>query len=97
MNFEWDEDKNESNIEKHGLDFEDAWEVFDSPMLIALDTRQNYGEDRWTSLGLLEHRVIVVAYTLRDSNTVRIISMRKALQHERFQFEAFLRNRLGAD
>ncbi len=97
MKFEWDEDKNESNIEKHGLDFEDASEVFDSPMLVALDTRQDYGEDRWIGLGLLEHRVVVVVYSPRDANTVRIISMRKALQYERFQFEAFLRNRLGAD
>ena len=36
MKFEWDENKNELNIEKHGLDFEDAAEIFDSPMLIAV-------------------------------------------------------------
>ena len=97
MKFEWDENKNESNIEKHGLDFEDASEIFDSPMLIALDTRQNYGEDRWIGLGLWEHRVVVVAYTYRDSDILRVISMRKALQHEKFQYEEFFRNRLGAD
>ncbi len=43
VKFEWDEDKNESNVEKHGLDFEDASEVFDSPMLVAFDMRQDYG------------------------------------------------------
>ena len=97
MKFEWDEDKNESNIEKHGLDFEDASEVFDTPMLVALDTRQDHGEDRWIDLGLLEHRVVVVIYTYRDSDRVRVISMRKALQHEKHQYEGLLRNRLGTD
>ena len=97
MNFGWDENKNELNIEKHGLDFEDASEVFDSPMLTALDTRQDYGEDRWIGLGLIEYRIVVVVYTYRDADTVRIISMRKALQHEKYQYEEFLRNRLGTD
>ncbi len=97
MKFEWDENKNESNIEKHGLDFGDAAEVFDGPMLVALDTRQDYGEDRWIGLGLIEHRVIVAVYTYRDAETVRIISMRKALQHEKYRYEEFLRDRLGTD
>ena len=97
VKFEWDENKNESNIEKHGLDFEDAAEVFDSPTLIALDARQNYGEDRWIGLGLIEYRVVVVVYTYRDTDIVRVISMRKALQHEKYQYEEFLRNRLGTD
>ena len=97
MKFEWDVDKNESNIEKHALDFLDAEEIFDSPMLVALDTRQDYGEDRWIGLGLLEHRVVVVIYTFRDADTVRVISMRKALHYERLHYEAFLRDQLGTD
>ena len=97
MKFEWDEEKNESNVEKHGLAFEDASGVFDGPMLVALDTRQDYGEDRWIGVGLLEHRVVVVVYTYRDSDIIRVISMRKALHYERTQYEEFLRNRLGTD
>ena len=97
MKFEWDEDKNESNIEKHGLDFADAAEIFESPILRALDTRQDYGEDRFFGLGLIEHRVVVVIYTLRDAGTVRVISLRKALQHEKQRYEEFLRDRLGTD
>ncbi len=93
--FEWDEDKNAANIEKHGLDFEDAAEVFDGPLLAAPDTRQDYGEERWIELGLLEHRVVVVVYTYRSPDIVRVISMRKALQHERSHYEQFLRDRLG--
>ena len=97
MKFEWNQDKNEYNLEKHGLDFEDASEVFQSPMLVAPDTRQDYGEDRWIGLGLLEYRVVVVVYTYRDSDIVRVISMRKALRYERFQYEEFFRNRFGTD
>ncbi len=97
MKFEWDEYKNESNIEKHGLDFGDAAEIFDGPMLIAFDTRRDYGEERWIGLGLIEYRVVVVVYTYRDTNTVRVISLRKALQHEKYQYEKFIRNRLGTD
>lgn len=37
MRFEWDDEKNESNISKHGFDFADAWEIFEAPLLTALD------------------------------------------------------------
>jgi len=46
MRFEWDEKKNKANIKKHGLDFADAPEMFDHPMLVSLDTRYDYDEDR---------------------------------------------------
>jgi uncharacterized DUF497 family protein len=46
MQFEWDEQKNLANIRKHGFSFADAWEIFDAPMLVDLDDRRNYGEDR---------------------------------------------------
>jgi hypothetical protein len=39
MIFEWDEEKNRTNIIDHGFDFADAWEIFESPMLTALDDR----------------------------------------------------------
>jgi len=46
MKFEWDKRKNQANIEKHGLDFADAPKVFEAPMLVKLDERKDYGEDR---------------------------------------------------
>jgi uncharacterized DUF497 family protein len=97
VEFEWDDNKNRENIAKHGFDFADAPELFESPMLVALDTRHDYGEDRWIGIGLLDRGVVLVVYTHRGTNTIRIISMRKALSYERLQFEEFLRNRLGAD
>ncbi len=92
MNFEWDKEKNSFNIQKHGLDFGIAPEVFDGPMLVNLDSRQNYKEDRWIGIGTARGRVVVVVFTERDKGeTIRIISLRKALKHERKKFEEKIR------
>ena len=87
MNFEWDEQKNQVNIRKHGFSFADAWEIFEAPMLINLDDRFDYGEDRWIGIGRLQSRIVVVVYTELDDETTRIISLRKALSHERAAYE----------
>jgi uncharacterized protein len=94
MNFEWDEQKKELNIERHGFDFADAYRIFDSPMVVDLDERRDYGEDRWIGTGLLDKRVVVVVFTEPDRETTRIISLRKALSHERRRYEQYLKNRL---
>lgn len=96
MNFEWDEDKNQENIRKHGFDFADAWEIFEAPMQTALDTRGDYEEDRWSGIGLLGNRIVVVVFTERGEDTIRIISLRKALKYERKKFEEAVRDGLGA-
>ena len=93
MKFEWDERKNQINIGKHGFDFVDAPRIFDLPLLSALDER-DYGEERWIGIGMLDGRVIVVVYTEPSENTIRIISLRKALSYERSRYEQFLKNRL---
>jgi len=96
MNFEWDENKNEANIAKHGLDFVDAPRIFNLPLRISLDEREDYGEDRWIGLGMLDGRVVVVIYTEPDAQTIRIISLRKALPNERKRYEQYLKDELGA-
>ncbi len=96
MQFEWDEQKRKANIRKHGFDFRDAGKVFNSPMLVAPDNRYDYGEDRWIGIGMLEGRTVVVIFTERD-DTIRIISMMKALTYERNRYEQHLRNQLGYD
>ena len=51
MNFEWDENKNASNKKKHGIDFNDAKEVFeDKNRHNSPDNREDYGEERWIVL-----------------------------------------------
>ncbi|MGE0086796.1 MAG: BrnT family toxin [Desulfococcaceae bacterium] len=96
MQFEWDEEKRKANIRKHGFDFRDACNLFSSPMMVAPDDRYDYGEDRWIGIGMLEGRTVVVVFTERN-DTVRIVSMMKALSHERIRYEYYLRNRLGTD
>ncbi len=96
MNFEWDENKNETNIAKHGLDFADAPRIFKLPLRISLDEREDYGEDRWIGLGMLDGRVVVVIYTELNDQTIRILSLRKALPHERKRYEQYLKDELGA-
>ncbi len=97
MQFEWDEQKRKTNIRKHGFDFRDAWKVFNSPMLVAPDDRQDYGEDRWIGIGMLEGRIVVIIFTEQNDDTIRIISIMKALTHERIRYEQHLRNQLGYD
>ena len=86
---EWDRNKNDENLRKHGLSFEDAPKVFDGRCLTFEDRRIAYGEERYITLGYLEARLVVIAHTPRGENT-RIISMRKANSRERKAYEARL-------
>ena len=95
MKFEWDQQKNQANIAKHDLDFADASKVFRLPLRISLDERQDYGEDRWIGIGILNGRVVVVVFTEPDEQAIRIISLRKALPYERKRYEQYLRDELG--
>jgi uncharacterized DUF497 family protein len=51
MKFVWDEIKNRKNIQKHGIDFKDTAEMFNLPMLKGIDSRKDYGEERWVGIG----------------------------------------------
>jgi len=82
MEFQWDEKKNQENLEKHGLNFEDACLVFEGETATILDDRIDYGEKRYITLGELLGRVVVTVHTLRGA-TIRIISMRKANGREK--------------
>jgi uncharacterized protein len=94
MNFEWDEQKNELNLDRHGFDFAHAYRIFDLPMVVDLDERRDYGEYRWIGIGLLDERVVVVVFTEKSKEITRIISLRKALSYERRRYEQYLKNRL---
>jgi len=96
VNFEWDEEKRQNNVSKHGLDFADAWEVFEGPMLTGLDQRENYGEERWIGIGLLRGLVVVIVFAERGEDTIRVISLRKGLKHERIKYEQAIRDGLEA-
>jgi uncharacterized DUF497 family protein len=80
--FEWDDDKNNLNIKKHGIDFEDAISIFLGFMLEHEDDRFDYGEVRILALGEVGGTVIAVVYTMRGESC-RLISARKAKRNER--------------
>ena len=68
------------------LEDERAWKIrFESPMLIELDDRFDYGEERWFGIGFLGNGVAVVVWTERQGDVIRIISARKANRYERYE------------
>lgn len=90
MTFEWDARKGAQNIAKHGVPFEYAARVFlDEQRLDAVDDRRDYGEERRLTLGKIEGRLYVVAYTPR-SQVIRLISARKANERERRHYDEAL-------
>src|ERR1700687_5413492 len=92
---EWDEDKRLINLHKHGFDFADAWQIFEMPMLTQLDEQQEYGEDSWIGTGMLNTTVVVAVFTEPGEDTIRMISLRKALAYERARYEEAYRDELG--
>jgi len=89
MKFEWDENKRKSNLLKHGLDFIDAKNVFKGATFTIEDSRFEYGENRYITLGMLENMVVVIAH-LEEGDIIRVISMRKATKNEqKIYFKGF--------
>jgi len=97
VDFEWDDNKNRLNIKNHELDFADAWMIFEGPMLIDIDKRANYGEERLIGIGFLYNFVVVIVFSEPKEDTIRVISLRKALNYERENFEQAIGNQLGED
>ena len=82
MYYHYDPDKRESNLNKHGLDFEAARTLIESEQNVTFeDKRFDYREQRFVTLGLLRGRVAVVV-TAETEDEVRVISMRWATKHE---------------
>jgi uncharacterized DUF497 family protein len=94
MKTEWDENKREDNFAKHRLDFSIAHEIFTDYFMERMDTRRDYGEDRWIVLGVIRGAIVVLVYTERD-NRLRPISLRKATSVERSIYERAKKNYQG--
>jgi uncharacterized protein len=95
--FEWDERKNRNNLEKHGISFEEAKEIFYGPILTRRDTRRDYGETRSVSMGLLAGVVVIVVAHADRKGNVRIISARRAGKKEREVYRAYLKEAFERD
>ena len=82
MPIEFDTAKRTATLEARGLDMARADEVLAGPTLTVEDDRQDYGEDRFITIGFLEATMVVLVWTPRDG-AHRVISMRKANERER--------------
>jgi uncharacterized DUF497 family protein len=86
--FEWDPDKEATNLQKHGISFTQAAAAFRDPFAVDwIDDREDYGEERVVLLGITDGSVLVVVYTERGSR-IRIISARRA---DRYEQEIYFR------
>jgi hypothetical protein len=87
MEFEWDPDKDALNSRKHGIQFSIAARVFFDPHRIEFfDGREDYGEDRWVTIGYAVNSLLYLVYTIRSEEAIRIISARKANEQERKKY-----------
>jgi uncharacterized DUF497 family protein len=89
VEFEWDPEKERSNLDKHGVGFTEAATVFGDPLEITIsDPDHSIGEARFLSMGYSSlNRLLVVSYTEREDR-IRIISARAASSRERRQYES---------
>lgn len=87
MNYEWVPNKAAANLDKHRIHFADAVAVFSDEF--ALTIADDFtDEERFVTIGLDAFgQILVVVYTWRGDETIRIISARKASRHERKQEE----------
>jgi uncharacterized DUF497 family protein len=80
--FEWDDSKAVENHAKHGISFEDARRVFDDQFAVdGVDDIEAYGEERFTTIGMVRGVLLFVVYTERGAR-VRLISARRATRYE---------------
>ena len=88
MVFEWDRNKAESNLLKHGVSFDEARTVFDDIVYLDFyDPDHSYDEHRYIIVGQsVLNRLLIVSYTERG-NVIRLISARKATRKERETYE----------
>jgi uncharacterized DUF497 family protein len=84
--FEWDPEKAEANLRKHGVDFADAALVFDDEARLEwFDERSEYGEERFCTVGEVQGRIVFVAYTMRG-HRIRLVTARHASKLEREEY-----------
>lgn len=86
MLYEWDDEKHKRNLATHGVDFADGEGFEWKKCYTEQDQRNEYGEDRFVSIGPIQKRLYVIVWTMRE-NKVRIISLRKANSREVKRYE----------
>lgn len=89
MDFEWNQNKASKNQKKHGISFSEASTVFGDPLELTIsDPDHSHEEFRFLSVGRSAlGNLLLVSYTERQENKIRIISARKVTKHEKRQYE----------
>jgi len=92
---EWDEAKNAANQDKHGVSFEEAAELLasDDEHLEIFDKTHSDDEDRFISIGPIERGLVLVVWTERDEDVVRIISARLCTKNEQAMYRRHMESR----
>ncbi len=85
MKIEFDAAKDRINQVKHGVSLASAASLDFETAVVREDDRSDYGETRWLGVGMIEHRLHVLVFTMRG-DTLRPISLRKANARERTSY-----------
>ena len=89
MNIEFEQRKAAANLKKHGVSFDEAATSLLDPMALVREDDDALDEVRFVAVGMSNAgRLLAVCYTLRNTETIRLISARKATTNERRQYES---------
>lgn len=89
MQFEWNPEKAEANLKKHGVSFEEACTVFGDFLARIFDDEEHSFEERRNGIvgHFTKNRLLIISYTEKENNTIRIISAREITPRERRKYE----------
>ena len=92
MRFEWDDAKDLLNQEKHGISFVEARRLFESGVdyLEIFDSEHSDFEDRFIAIGPIERGLVVIVYTEREEDIIRIIGARWANTREQSLYRSYM-------
>ena len=86
IDFEWDDAKAASNLQKHNVSFDDAKLALGDPFAIIEPDYSEPAEERWRTTGMAANSIVFVVTTEPDDHTIRIISARRATRHEQARY-----------
>lgn len=91
LEFGWHEEKNKTNISKHGVSFEKAKRIFYGETITTIDDRFDYDETREISIGLVDGALLLTVVHTDRAGKIWLISARKANKSERRHYEETIR------
>ena len=89
MQFEWDKAKASANLKKHGVNFAEAETVFGDSLARIFDDEEHSFEERRNGIvgHSIQKRLLIISFTERENDTIRIVSARGTTPMERRKYE----------